>query len=49
MSKKVWIVLCEGDTDRIFLEHIHRNFEKSKAIIEIYSGDFLTNYDNNLS
>lgn len=49
MSKKIWIVLCEGDTDRIFLEHIHRNFENSKVVIEIYSGDFLTDFKNDIN
>lgn len=48
-SKKIWIVLCEGNSDRIFLQTYHDDSVQSNIKIEIYSGDFLTDNNNHIN
>lgn len=48
-KKKIWLVLCEGKTDKIFLDTYHDSTLESNIRIQIYSGDFLTNYDNDIT
>lgn len=48
-KKKIWLVLCEGKTDKIFLDTYHDATLANTIRIQIYSGDFLTNYDNDIT
>lgn len=47
MSKKVWFVFCEGDTDKLFINHCHKLLENYQVRIVAYKGDFLTDHNNN--
>ncbi len=49
MSKKVWILICEGDTDREFITHYHNSINSKRVKVEIYGGDFLTDWDNEIT
>ncbi len=49
MSKKVWILICEGDTDREFITHYHNSINSKRVKVEIYGGDFLTDWDNKIT
>lgn len=48
-KKKIWLALCEGKTDKIFLEAYHDSTLENNIRIQIYSGDFLTNYNNDIT
>lgn len=48
-KKKIWLVLCEGKTDKIFLDTYHDSTLASTTRIQIYSGDFLTNDNNDIT
>ncbi len=48
MSKKLWLIICEGGTDFDFMSHYHKEHE-SNIKIKVYSGDFLTKYENNVT
>lgn len=49
MSKKVWLLVCEGDTDREFIVHYHDVIKSKNIKIEIYGGDFLTDWSNKIT
>lgn len=48
MSKKIWIVVCEGGTDYDFISHYHDETKKNIKL-KVYSGDFLTDYKNSIT
>lgn len=48
MSKKLWLIICEGGTDFDFMSHYHEQHE-SNIKIKVYSGDFLTKYENKVT
>lgn len=49
MSKKIWFIICEGATDREFIEHIHDIYESANIRVEVYSGDFLTSWESGVT
>lgn len=48
-KKKIWLIMCEGKTDKLFLDTYHDESLEDSIVIHIYSGDFIMDYNNSIT